>query len=340
MKKLDSQISAPRNNMPPMPPTMNVAPTEEVVDGEVVNDENEEELSVLQDSGDFIIDFIAPFSISVEGGAGGGANSTLTFIVINKNKKLFTMSTTYQVETNEEIAHIEGIPFNTINCFSTVPVISNLIINELDNYISDLNITYNEDGYFNDDDEDLKGKYLFSLKAKKVSSDGFKEEEIFYMTSDTFSSINFVDRYVTDCINNNRELAVAAVAGKATDDPSELVFVDKIDRIIAMAPITETCSSVEFIALDKDGNKNTILAPFGLGKFNKKKFKGMTFDKIQNSYMLEADQYLHIYSNFCRFANIDKEYFAIKAKNKDNKNVIFFIDSTVRTELETLIGEF
>jgi abortive infection bacteriophage resistance protein len=66
----------------------------------------------------------------------------------------------------------------------------------------------------------------------------------------------------------------------------------------------------------------------------------MTIDKINSVYLNESDQYLQVFSEFCRFDNIDKEYLIIKGKNKDNIDKLFIIDATSRIELESMIGEY
>ena len=82
---------------------------------------------------------------------------------------------------------INSIPYNSSNAFSSTPITSNILINTLDNYISNFEFEYI-------DDEDIN---KFRIKTKKINDDkSFSDEEyIFKMTSDVFSSINYVDTY-------------------------------------------------------------------------------------------------------------------------------------------------
>ena len=118
-------------------------------------------------------------------------------------------------------------------------------------------------------------------------------------------------------------------------------MVEKIDSITAVVQIKKsTTYAIEFIVVNGE-NKYTILSTFDLGKkFNRKKSKGITIDKLNNTFLKDSDQYLQIFSEFCKFNNINKEYLIIKAKNKDNINNIFMIDEDIKTEFEKMIFEY
>jgi hypothetical protein len=337
---LGNMFGGMMNNMMNPPIDQNLIEGEAVVtDGEtpvIEATEVEEEVATPTfDENDFIIDFIAPFQISLEDYTEAGKYQALnTFLATNKNGKVFTISTLYLVENENEKEFINSIPYNSSNVFSSTPITSNILINTLDNYISNFEFEYI-------DDEDIN---KFRIKTKKINDDkSFSDEEyIFKMTSDVFSSINYIDTYVFDMVVNNHDLGVASIIGKSVDNPTPIVIVDSVEKIVAMAQMKKdsTCSGVEFTIKDNNGEKNTILAIFDFGKMPKKKYKGMTLEKLQKLYLQEADQYFQIYSNFCMFSNIDKNYFIIRAKNKDFQTKLFLLDSTIRTELETMIGEY
>ena len=228
---------------------------------------------------------------------------------------------------------VENIPFNLVTGFAANKLVSDLLLRYNTNYISNLDFNYEPDS------DEL---YKFNVRARRVDSAGIQEAVTFKMTSDVFNTINYIDSYMFDMVMNNYELSMASVTGRSGEEPSELIIVDKVDRIVAMAQIKNSSScGIEFVVVDGNDNKYTLLSTFNLGiTFNKKKFKGMTVDRLQNVYMQESDQYLQLFSNFCKFANVDKEYLIVKAKNKDEVSKLFLLDSTVRTEFESMIGEY
>lgn len=287
---------------------------------------------------DYRIESIVPFSMTVTDNPYNPDTKIASLFYIAKSKSgiIFTLYTSYLLEDEYEIEQVKhNYPFHVENNFASFRVAQNMIVNSYDIFVTDFNFTYNKD----------IENYKFSIKAIRQDKDGVHETVQFNMISDVFASIKYIDSYAYDVSINNHELSLASLT--ALDDipnvyPTEIVVVEKIDRIVAMAQIKDsTTCGVEYIIKTEDGDKYTLLSVFNLGqKFHKKKFKGMNTDKLNNTYLREADQYLQMFSDFCKFDNIDKEYLIVKARNKDNTTRMFMMDTTIRTELQSMIGEY
>lgn len=257
--------------------------------------------------------------------------SSLFFIIQTKARNTYILYTSYLLEDEMEQEILNNSPFHVENNFSNFRICSDIIIKTLPVYITDF--------IFNDTEEN--GNYRYSIQAKEVINKELQKPIRFYMTSDIFCSLKYIDNYIFEEDINNYELSMASISARELDIPSEVVTVDKVDRIIAMVPMkhTTTCG-IEFVVVSGE-NKYTLLCTFNLGKkFGRKKFKGMNIDKINDIFLKESDQYLQLFSEFCRFDNIDKDYLIIKGKNKDGINKLFMLDGTVRVELEGMITDY
>ena len=281
----------------------------------------------------YTIDSIVPFSMVTDEEKD---IVSLFFIAQLSTGENCIIYSNYEIEYEDEYYFItQDIPFEVEHNFSSFRVASTMVINSYDAYVSDLNFTFDKDKLTNKEDN-----HMFSINAIKVNGEE-KEYVKFNMVSDVFAGLKYIDNYIFDMVTNNYELSTAAITAREGKSISDVVIADKIDRVVAMAQIgaTTTCA-VEFVVLSGE-DKYTILSTFDFGtKFKKRKFKGMTIDKINSVYLNESDQYLQVFSEFCRFDNIDKEYLIIKGKNKDNIDKLFIIDATSRIELESMIGEY
>lgn len=313
--------------------------TEESIETEEIAPEENIEAPVEDDKrNDYRIESIVPFSMTVTDNPHNPNTKIASLFYIAKSKSgiIFTLYTSYLLEDEYEVEQVKhNYPFHVENNFSSFRVAQNMIINSYDIFVTDFNFTYNKD----------IDNYKFSIKALRQDKDGVHETVQFNMISDVFAAIKYIDSYAYDTVINNHELSLASLT--ALDDipnayPTEIVVVEKIDRIVAMAQIKDsTTCGIEYIVKTEDGDKYTLLSVFNLGqRFHKKKFKGMTTDKLNNAYLREADQYLQMFSDFCKFDNIDKEYLIIKARNKDSVTRMFMMDTTIRTELQSMIGEY
>lgn len=282
---------------------------------------------------EYIIDSIVPFSMTTQEQDDNTVASLFFIAQLNDGSNCIIYSN-YLLEEMEEEFFIENeIPFHVENNFSSFRLAANMVLTSYDAYVS--NFIFNAN--ISNIDED---KYIFSIDAVKVSGEE-KSSVIFKMSSDVFAGLKYIDNYIFDMVTNNYELSTAAITAREGKEIADIVIVDKIDRIVAMAPIKDssTCA-IEFVVVSGE-DKYTLLSTFDFGvNFKKRKFKGMTIDKMNSVYLNESDQYLQVFSEFCRFNNIDKEYLIIKGKNKDNINKLFIIDATSRIELESMIGEY
>ena len=281
---------------------------------------------------EYIIDSIVPFSMTTQKQDDNSVASLFFIAQLNDGSNCIIYSNYLLEETEEEFFIENEIPFHIENNFSSFRLAANMVITSYDAYVSNF--------IFNANISNKEDKHIFSINAVKVSGEE-KSSVIFKMTSDVFAGLKYIDNYIFDSVTNNYELSTAAITAREGKEITDVVIVDKIDRIVAMAPIKDsnTCA-VEFVMISGE-DKYTLLSTFDFGvNFKKRKFKGMTIDKINSVYLNESDQYLQMFSEFCHFDNIDKEYLIIKAKNKDNINKLFFIDATSRIELESMIGDY
>ena len=159
-----------------------------------------------------------------------------------------------------------------------------------------------------------------------------------------------------DLIVNNHDISLASVsAGKldrTEENKTELFVVDRLDSIVAMAPIPtkKRFEQPEYFAvafkgtryLSKDETESaTVMSVFNINKkFKKSKFKGNTFEKLQDTYMKDFDRYTGSLIFMNRFRDYDKEFMCIKSKNKDGLTKIFLLDSDIREQLEKMINEY
>lgn len=339
MKKIDLDFNTPINENGEIIEDINENTEETENKTEESESSNKEETQVEENKkDDYRIESIVPFSMTVTDNPHnpGSKISSLFYIAKSKSGITFALYTSYLLENDYEEEQIRyNYPFHVDNNFTSFRVVQNMIINSYDIFVTDFKFTYNKD---------IKD-YKFSIKALRQDKEGVHETVQFNMISDVFASIKYIDSYAYDISINNHELSLASITANddvPNTDPTKIVVVDKIDRIVAMSQIRKsTTYGIEYIVKTEDDEKYTLLSVFNLGhKFNKKKFKGMSIDKLNNTYLKEADQYLQMFSDFCKFENIDKEYLIIKARNKDNTTRMFMMDTTIRTELQSLIGEY
>jgi hypothetical protein len=279
----------------------------------------------------FIIDSIVPFSMNITEHE-EKTIASLFFIAQLSDSKVIIIYSNYLIEDSIEKEFIEKTnPFFVRNNFSSFGLAANMIINSHDVYVTDFKFDF-------DKDKLNTNKHAFSFKAIKADE---KKEVEFIMVSNVFNGIKYIDNYIFESVINNYELSTAAITAREGNNIFDVIMVDKIDRIVAMTQIknSNTCA-VEFV-IKSGEDKYTILATYDFGtKFPKKKFKGMTPEKLTSIYLEESDQYLQVFSEFCHFNNIDKEYFIIAAKNKDLVSKLFFVDSATRIELLSMVGDF
>ena len=302
---------------------------------EEVVEEATEEKSFDYNTDDFVLATVTPFSMN-KNKAVDITFMNFYFLAQSITNKTYILRTSYLIENELEDALMEDIPFNVDNNFSSFRICADIVNNNFPQFITDFKFNINE--ISNNEGET---QYRFSITARELNNGVPGTVVTFELNSDIFCSLKYIDNYIFEGEVNNYELSKASISARIVDNLSEIIMIDNIDRIVAIAPMKNTTTyAIEFVVTSKD-EKYTILSTFNFGtKFPRKKFKGMTIDKINNTFLSDSDQYLQIFSEFCHFENTDKEYLIIKGKNKDNINKIFFMDSTNRLELETIIGEY
>ena len=271
---------------------------------EEVVEEATEEKSFDYNTDDFVLATVTPFSMN-KNKAVDITFMNFYFLAQSITNKTYILRTSYLIENELEDALMEDIPFNVDNNFSSFRICADIVNNNFPQFITDFKFNINE--ISNNEGET---QYTFSITARELNNGVPGTVVTFELNSDIFCSLKYIDNYIFEGEVNNYELSKASISARIVDNLSEIIMIDNIDRIVAIAPMP------------------------------RKKFKGMTIDKINNTFLSDSDQYLQIFSEFCHFENTDKEYLIIKGKNKDNINKIFFMDSTNRLELETIIGEY
>jgi hypothetical protein len=291
------------------------------------------DLSESENIESFSINTIVPFAIYVSDYPDNEHKMASLYYLVQTNKnEMLTIYTSYLIENEFEYENIKSYPFHIENNFINFRLCADLVLSSYPIYITNFDFNYNNDEEIN----------KFNFKAKRLTEEGEQETVEFAITSDIFASLKYIDNYIYDGFSTGYELGIASVTGRYKEDPAEIVIVDKIDRIIAIAPIEKHADTyaIEFLINRKD-DKYSLLTTFNMEKkFNKRKFKKISIDKINDNFLKEPDQYLQVFTEFAKIVNMDKEYLIIKGKNKDNIDKLFFIDSTIRTELESMIDNF
>ena len=300
----------------------------------------DEHIDLNLDPDDLIIKSFTPLGFSINSSEFVGTVGTLSLLCVSKSDKIFTMCTNYLFENELELEIVkDGLEFYDESTFISNKFVSNILLTHINSFITDFSFTYNKD-IDNDEKFDFKAKFVHQKEGLQP------DIYTFSVTSDIYASMKFIDQYIFSSIINKHDIGISTVHGynireKATD----VIIVDRIDRVISLAPMNNDKNNInyaiEFVVKDINNNSNTILSTFNLGQtFNKKKFKGMTIEKLEANYLVESDQYIQGFLTFDKFKNIDKEYLIIVAENKDNEYKIFLLDSTIRTELETMVGDY
>ena len=301
---------------------------------------NEEHIDISLEPDDLIIKSFTPLGFSTNTNEVVGTIGTLSLLCVSKSDKIFTICTNYLFENEDEAEIVKaGLDFHDDSAFISNKFVNNILLTHINSFISDFKFIYNKD---------IDNEEKFDFKAKFVDQKEGLQSCIytFSVTSDIYIAMKFIDQYIFGGIINRHDVGTATVHGyNIKDNATEVIIVDRVDRVISLAPANNdknnTNYAVEFVVKDSNNNSNTILSTFNLEQnFNKKKFKGMNIDKLGANYLAESDQYIQGFLTFDKLENIDKEYLIIFGVNKDNNNKIFFLDSTIRTELQTMISDY
>ena len=310
--------------------------TEEVLEDLEVDDEGNVKKKELKEA--YHISQVTPMTIMTSKSPDNKDIAAVVFLCRDALQRYtFTLTINYYIENDEQKKQIENNPIHDNNNFLSKRLASNIVMNTVDGYITDMKFFYNKEGYPSN---------KFCLFA--VSNDEKKNNEIyrFDMSADIFSAIAFIDDYVATDSHNIHDLQIATVAGyKESDKLVTVNFVDNVDSIVSLAPAatkdSEDIALVFKVIEFTDANtKNVykILTTFNFGKkYPKKKYRGATLATLEEAYGKDVDQYLSNYMIDCHLANIDKNYLIIKAKNKNGLCKLFFLDDDAISRIEELV---
>lgn len=259
-----------------------------------------------------------------------GAIITVSWLCKAKDGKMFSLCTNYLADNDEELETLNDLPFHDCNTYISHRSVVNMIMSEHETFVTDMHFSKAENDEF------------FTIRAMSIGDE--REEVIFRVPGSIFASFVYIDNYIGDEITNNYELNLAIVSAiEPGEENAEVLFVDKIDSILALAPTDRRSTTVATVfKVIANGNQvYTILSSFNTGvKFKRDKYKGNSVEKIENTYFVDFDQYISSFMSTANIRNLDKEYMIIKAINKNNTTKLFFIDTTNKQILENMINEF
>jgi hypothetical protein len=280
---------------------------------------------------------VTPMTIMTQKSPDGKDVAALVLLCKDTENNTFTLVNNYIIENDQQKKQVERNPIHDNVNYISKRLASNMIMSALPCYITDMNFYYNKEA-------EIPSEQFYMFAVPNDAND--KRIIKFNLSSDLFSVIAFIDDYITSDSHNIHDLQIATVAGyKQSDMVIPVCFVDNIDSIISLAPSTEKDSTdvivvfktLEFVS-STEKNVYKILTAFDFGKkYNRKKYRGCTLKSIEEGYGKDIDQYLSNYMIECRLKNIDKDYLVIKAKNKDGRCKLFFIDNDNQKKIEELV---
>ena len=322
------------------------------VEDTVIEEEEKDPLYEMDDEDDTVINSASIINLAITekmlDNKSRKVVATLHWLCKSITDKLFVLTTSYLVEDAEEHEILLEIPFAENNKFVGARVSDNMMMSAIPNFITDME--------FMIDGSKVDAKKDLYINAVRITNKGPKYCTRFKVSNELFASLKFADNYIMDLIVNNHDISLASVsAGKldrTEENTTELFVVDRLDSIVAMAPIPtkKRFEQPEYFAvafkgtryLSKDETESaTVMSVFNIDKkFKKSKFKGNTFEKLQDTYMKDFDRYTGSLIFMNRFRDYDKEFMCIKSKNKDGLTKIFMLDSDIREQLEKMINEY
>lgn len=280
------------------------------------------------------IDTVTPFTLLFRKGTSKGDIATIVLLCKDNDlDELFTLSHNYIVENEEEIQNLYKIPFFEENNFISSKIAADMVMREEKSYISDFRFNYEKDN--------VPSEQFYIDAVRNNKND--KEKYRFYMDPATFTCIAYFDDFICYPYENNHDIVLATTEGFLKDNsPSDIFIVDRVDKIIEMAN-TNVGNNIavvsKFMRYTPDGTESIkVLSSYEIEqKFNKKKFKDCTVQKLEENFTNDADQYLTDFMTFCHIENIDKDYDILRVSNKNKETKIIFMDMDVRKEMEDMI---
>ena len=267
--------------------------------------------------------------------------ATLSWLCNDVEDNLFTLCTNYQLE-DDECEFVEDLEIIETKQFVGIRIATRMLLNYLPKYMTDLNFR-TEDGKLTNDT-----KRLF-FDGVKVGKNGPELKLVFEVNNSLFASLKFIDNYIYDKIVNNYDFSLAVIdASKAEDkDNTPIRIIDGIESIISIAPASKKNKSTiavifkVFTYRGADKEYSTILSSFNLGvKYPKSKFKKNTFDKMKSNFYGDKEEYMNNLISTVKFTDIEKTYMCLKAVNKSKEEVVFLLDKSIQSQLQTMIANY
>ena len=263
---------------------------------------------------------------------------------------LIILARSYGLESKEELDAVSELPLFDEKYFINTKLSANLLVEGLPAFTTELDFTA--------EDSSCSVIYVTGTSIDGTANSEEKETR-FYLTTDVYSCINYIDYYIFASINNQHDLGLAVAVGYKTPSYSPIFMVDKIEKIINIAPVDNKVKRKSFKKKDistavgiivkvsrfvstTEREIAQILIPMVLDKkFDKSKFKGKTMSDIMETYCTDSDQYIStLNAPDSRIFGVDKEYTMIRGENKDNQSKIFLLDASILEELDQMVYEF
>lgn len=283
------------------------------------------------------IDTVTPLTLLLRKGTSKGDIATLVLLCKDDDLgEMFTLSHNYIVEDEEEIQNLYKVPFFEENNFVSTKIAADMIMREEKSYITDFQFNYEKSNVPN------QQFYIDAVRNSKEDKDIYR----FFMSPAVFTCIAYFDDFVCNPYENNHDVVLATTEGFLKENaPVDVFIVDRVDKIIEMANtnvgnnIAVVSKLMRYTADAAESIK--VLSSYELEqKFNKKKFKDCTVQKLEENFTNDADQYLTDFMTFCHIKNIDKDYDILRVSNKNKETKIIFMDMDIRKELEEMIMNY
>lgn len=251
------------------------------------------------------------------------ALANLVWLCKDNNDELFILNTNYVIESLEDDEMLKTMIIHNTRMFVGTTLVTSILVDSLKSYTTDFEMK----------------KENSDITMSAITSD--KKYITLKLSENIFASMKMMDSFILEGITNPHDISLASISAFTNDNDSiEFVEISKIESIVNISKISKNDIGVIFrVALSDE--VVSLLVPFRV-EFNikRKKFKGLSMDKIQETYMSDDNQYVNEFCFNFKFSNIDKDYFCIKGKNKNNISKLFLLDSTTVIELKNLIESY
>lgn len=248
-----------------------------------------------------------------------------------RSGKFFTLGNTYIPEDKHELEDAAIFsPVNEENMFLGTKAAYSMIKQKFENYLTDMQFCSTGDK--------LESSEELILDAVLIHEDNKKEAVRFFVPMEIFASMSFTDDYVFNSEVDDDTLELASVSG-ISNDTSEPFEVLRIEGIVSIT-VTKGNNVVVVLRVSNGDHQEILMTSFNLGvKLNSGLFSKNKVKKLEKSYMEDADEYITLFQFNMRLKDKEKSYMVIKARNKNNKKKLFFLDKAIQKELENMIKE-